>query len=62
MSTATDFHDTTNGTAPAPAVSPETVRFLLALLDSLTISMGAPDAEQQFAAIVKARSELRSLC
>jgi hypothetical protein len=60
MSTATDFHQ--NGrTETTPVLSPDTVQVLLSLIDSLTISMGNPQVEAQFAALVKARRELSDL-
>lgn len=41
-------------------MSPETIRFLLGLLDGLTLNAGAPDFEDAFQNIVKARRELQA--
>lgn len=42
-------------------MSPETVQFLLGLLDAQQIDCGAPDFEAAVASIILARRELTSL-
>lgn len=42
-------------------MSPDTLTFLLGLLDRITLSAGAPDFEEQAHAVIKARRELSAL-
>ncbi len=45
----------------APSLSRETVETLLALVDSLTLSMSNPNIEQQFELLRQARAELLAI-
>lgn len=42
-------------------MSPDTVTFLLGLLNQLTLGTGAPDFEETAMAVIKARRELSAL-
>lgn len=42
-------------------MTPETARFLLQVLDTLTLKVGAPDFEQTAQSIITARAELTAV-
>lgn len=42
-------------------MSPETVTFLLGLLNQITLNAGAPEFEENALAVIKARRELTDL-
>jgi len=51
-----------SGKPPArPTITTPTARFLLGILDGLTLTVGAEDFDQAASAVLRARAELRAM-
>lgn len=46
---------------PTTNLTPRTARFLLGVLDTLTLNVGAPDFDEAAASVIDARTELRTI-